>query len=55
MSKVSSKANSTHSSDTENEDLYEGGEFTSLTESVEEVDVKRDTRRKIELYWEKKR
>ena len=55
MSKVSSKANSTHTLDTGNEDFYEGGEFTSLTESVEEIDVKRDTRRKIELYWEKKR
>jgi hypothetical protein len=53
MSKSSSTANTTHS--LENEDLYEGGEFTSLTESVEEVDVKRDARRKIEIYWEKKR
>jgi hypothetical protein len=39
----------------ENEDLYESGEFISLTESVAAVDGKRDTRRKIEIYWEKKR
>ncbi len=43
-----------HTSETEDE-IFEGVEFASLTESLEEVDVKRDARRKIEIYWEKKR
>ncbi len=55
MSKGSSKTNNTHTPETEDDGIYEGGEFTSLSESLEEVDVKRDTRRKIEIYWEKKR
>jgi len=54
MSKASSKKNTTHASETEDE-IFEGVEFASLTESLEEVDVKRDARRKIEIYWEKKR
>ena len=37
------------------DDIFEGGEFISLNESVEEETVKRDSRRKIEIYWEKKR
>jgi len=41
--------------DTDEDDIFEGGDFISLTESVEEQTVKRDTRRKIEIYWEKKR
>ena len=41
--------------DTDDDDIFEGGDFISLTESVEEQTVKRDTRRKIEIYWEKKR
>ena len=55
MTKASSKADTTHKLETGDEEIFEGGEFTSLTESLEEVDVKRDTRRKIEIYWEKKR
>ena len=37
------------------DDLYEGGEFASLTESLEEESTKKNARRKIEIYWEKKR
>jgi hypothetical protein len=55
MSKASSKTDITHTPETDDEDVFEGGEFISLTESIEEVDVKRDARRKIEIYWEKKR
>jgi hypothetical protein len=56
MSKASSKTDITNTPETDdNDDVFEGGEFISLTESLEEVDVKRDTRRKIEIYWEKKR
>lgn len=56
MSKASSKADITNTPETDtDDDVFEGGEFISLTENLEEVDVKRDTRRKIEIYWEKKR
>ncbi len=41
--------------DTDDDDIFEGGDFISLTESIEEATVKRDSRRKIEIYWEKKR
>ncbi|MEI6336891.1 MAG: hypothetical protein WCS87_20215 [Methylococcaceae bacterium] len=61
MTKASSKAAAKpsvpkkHKTDTDDDDIFEGGDFISLTESVEEQTVKRDTRRKIEIYWEKKR
>jgi len=54
MSKASSKTDITNTSETE-DDIFEGIELASLNESLEEVDVKRDARRKIEIYWEKKR
>ncbi|MGR8999465.1 MAG: PA3496 family putative envelope integrity protein [Gammaproteobacteria bacterium] len=41
--------------DTDDDDIFEGGEYVSLSESIEEETVKRDSRRKIEIYWEKKR
>ncbi|MDD1614186.1 MAG: hypothetical protein LUP98_05990 [Methylococcaceae bacterium] len=41
--------------DTDDDDIFEGGDFVSLTESIEEATVKKDSRRKIELYWEKRR
>jgi hypothetical protein len=37
------------------DDLYEGGEFASLTESLEEESTKKNARRKIEIHWKKKR
>lgn len=55
MSNASSKTDITPTPESEDEDVFEGGEFISLSESIEEVDVKRDARRKIEIYWEKKR
>jgi len=55
MSKASSKTDIIPTPESEDEDVFEGGEFISLSESIEEVDVKRDARRKIEIYWEKKR
>ncbi|MFI3197483.1 MAG: hypothetical protein QX196_04085 [Methylococcaceae bacterium] len=61
MTKASSKsaakpsAQKKQKTDTDDDDIFEGGDFISLTESVEEQTVKRDTRRKIEIYWEKKR
>lgn len=61
MTKASSKSATKPSvpnnpeTDTDDDDIFEGGDFVSLTESIEEETVKRDSRRKIEIYWEKKR
>ncbi|MDD1626488.1 MAG: hypothetical protein LUQ26_03300 [Methylococcaceae bacterium] len=61
MAKASSKsapkpsAKNKLETDTDDDDIFEGGDFVSLTESIEEEIVKRDSRRKIEIYWEKKR
>ncbi|UOA08823.1 PA3496 family putative envelope integrity protein [Methylobacter sp. S3L5C] len=57
MTKASSKPSAKNKPevDTDDDDIFEGGDFVSLTESIEEVTVKRDSRRKIEIYWEKKR
>jgi hypothetical protein len=61
MTKASSKAvpkpitPNKPETDTDDDDIFEGGDFVSLSESLEEETVKRDSRRKIEIYWEKKR
>lgn len=61
MTKTSSKsaakpgAPTTLETDTDDDDIFEGGDYVSLSESIEEETVKRDSRRKIEIYWEKKR
>jgi hypothetical protein len=61
MAKASSKsvvkpsAPNKPETDADEDDIFEGGEFISLNESIEEDTVKRDSRRKIEIYWEKKR
>ena len=61
MTKASSKPATKSSApahpetDTDDDDIFEGGDFVSLSESLEEETVKRDARRKIEIYWEKKR
>ncbi len=61
MTKASSKSAAKPSTptnpetDNDDDDIFEGGDFVSLTESIEEETVKRDARRKIEIYWEKKR
>jgi len=60
MTKASSKLAAKQSapnnteSDTD-DDIFEGGDFIPLSESLEEETIKRDSRRKIEIYWEKKR
>ena len=51
----SSAPNIPPETDADDDDIFEGGEFISLKESIEEETVKRDSRRKIEIYWEKKR
>ena len=61
MTKASSKsaakptAPNNPEADTDDDDIFEGGDFVSLSENLEEETVKRDSRRKIEIYWEKKR
>ena len=57
MIKESSKSITPQKSDvdTDDDDVFEGTEFASLTENSDEESVKRDARRKIEIYWEKKR
>ncbi|MDD5113336.1 MAG: hypothetical protein PHC94_04920 [Methylobacter sp.] len=61
MAKISSKSAATtepqDSPEIEQEDteIIEDSEFSSLAVGVDEDSVKRDARRKIEIYWEKKR
>lgn len=61
MAKISSKSAATaepqDSPEIEQEDteILEDSEFSSLAVGVDEDSVKRDARRKIEIYWEKKR
>lgn len=56
MTKASSKSNPKSQVETDHDDdIYDGGEFVSLSESLEKETIKRDARRKIEIYWEKKR
>jgi len=61
MAKASSKsvpkssAPNNPETDTDDDEIFEVGDFVSLSESLEEKTVKRDSRRKIEIYWEKKR
>lgn len=40
--------------DEADDDLFDGGDYASLP-NLEEENIKRDSRRKIEIYWEKKR
>jgi len=39
----------------EDDDIFEGAEFSVLSEGGDSDTVKRDARRKIEIYWEKRR
>lgn len=41
--------------DTDDDDIYEGSGFIPLAEGLEEEAVNLDSRRKIEIYLEKKR
>jgi len=61
MAKISSKsATATEPQDSpeieqEDTEILEDSEFSSLAVGVDEDSIKRDARRKIEIYWEKKR
>ncbi len=39
----------------DDDEIFDDTEFTALTVGAEKETVKRDARRKIEIYWEKKR
>lgn len=41
--------------DSDDDDLFDGGDYVPLPNNLEEENIKRDSRRKIEIYWEKKR
>ncbi len=51
--KPANKTNATEP-DHDDDDIFDAGEFASLTEGLEKETIKRDARRKIEIYWEKK-
>lgn len=36
------------------DELFEDGEFTALPDGIEKETIRRDARRKIEIYWEKR-
>jgi hypothetical protein len=59
MTKTTSKATtdtSAASSEIEHDDdLFEDNEYVALSDGIEKETIKRDARRKIEIYWEKKR
>jgi hypothetical protein len=37
------------------DDIFEEAEFVSLADGIEKETIRRDARRKIEIYWEKRR
>jgi hypothetical protein len=41
--------------ETDADDVFEEGEFISLNEEADKDTIRRDARRKIEIYWEKRR
>jgi len=45
----------TTAAEQEDDDIFEDSEFTSLADGIDNETIKRDARRKIEIYWEKKR
>jgi hypothetical protein len=61
MTKTSSKATSDVSAapnpeiEHDDDDLFEDSEYVALADGIEKETIKRDARRKIEIYWEKKR
>lgn len=57
MTKTTAKTPAKTATETEHaddDDIFDTGEFASLTEGLEKETIKRDARRKIEIYWEKK-
>jgi hypothetical protein len=56
-SKPAEKSDTQPTSDieTDADDVFEEGEFISLNEEADKDTIRRDARRKIEIYWEKRR
>lgn len=56
-SKPTVKSDTQNSTEIENDadDIFEEGEFVPLSDEADKETVRRDARRKIEIYWEKKR
>jgi len=52
---VKSDTQTTTEIDNDNDDIFEDGEMLAIPDSIEKESVRRDARRKIEIYWEKKR
>jgi hypothetical protein len=38
----------------DDDDIFDAGDYVALPDGLEEETIKRDARRKIEIYWEKK-
>jgi hypothetical protein len=53
--KESSKPGGQKKTEDEDDYIFESPEFAGLSDGVDSDAVKRDARRKIEIYWEKKR
>ena len=45
----------TPATEQDDDEIFEDGEISSLAESIDNETIKRDARRKIEIYWEKRR
>ena len=56
-SKTGAKPGTTNTtaSEQEDDDIFEDNEFNTLADGIDNETIKRDARRKIEIYWEKKR
>lgn len=50
-----SGAQTTTEPDDDADDLFDTGDYAPLPVNLDEETIKRDSRRKIEIYWEKKR
>lgn len=52
---VKTESQSTTDIESDGDDIFEDGEFAVLPDGIEKESIRRDARRKIEIYWEKKR
>jgi hypothetical protein len=52
---VKSESQSTSEIESDADDIFEEGEFVALPDGIEKETIRRDARRKIEIYWEKRR
>ncbi len=52
---VKSEPQTTTEIESDSDDIFEDSEFAVLPDGIEKESIRRDARRKIEIYWEKKR